>query len=107
MEGFRIENKRGRNGTCRIVLSGRFGDRAALELEECLKELLGGRAGEIRIDCKGVSRLSRTNLGVLFGMVSSFRSEGAELRLRNLPPAAEADIKIVTGENYFNLVRER
>jgi len=105
MNGHSIRKEPGRKGICRISLSGRFGDSAALELEDELNSMLGREVFEATINFGGVTGLSRENLGVLFGMVSSFRAIGARLSLCNLPPAAEAEIKLLTGEDYFDLVR--
>ncbi|MBD3180228.1 MAG: STAS domain-containing protein [Candidatus Latescibacteria bacterium] len=106
MKSFSIENNRGRNGTCRISLSGRFGDSAAMELEDRLNELLKEDTREARISLKGVSFLSSEGIGVLLGMEHSFRASGARLSLADLPPRAEADMKLVAGVEYFNRVTE-
>ncbi len=87
-------------------MSGRFGASAALQLEDKLRELLDGNAREARISLKEVSSLSRENLGVLFGMAVSFRETGGSLRLRDIPPVAEADIKVLMGQDYFERITE-
>ena len=107
MDGFRIEKDRGRKGTCRVSMSGRFGASAALQLEDQLGQLLKEKAREARISLKDVSSLSRENLGVLFGMAVSFREAGGSLRLSDIPPVTEADIKVIMGQDYFERITEQ
>ena len=87
-------------------MSGRFGASAALKLEDHLSELLDEKTREARISLKEVSSLSRENLGVLFGMAVSFREAGGSLLLRDIPPVAEADIKVIMGKNYLDRITE-
>jgi len=88
-------------------MSGRFGASAALQLEDQLGQLLEEKAREARISLKDVSSLSRENLGVLFGMAASFREAGGSLRLSDIPPVTEADIKVIMGQDYFERITEQ
>jgi anti-anti-sigma regulatory factor len=102
MAGFRIEKRdRKMDESCMVVPSGRFDSDSALKMEDELIGLLRDKSINLTIDFKDLLSISEEGLGMLLGIVSSFRREGGSVDFINVPGKIDAKIKMIGANKYF------
>ncbi|MCD6379057.1 STAS domain-containing protein [bacterium] len=102
MTGFRIEKRdRKMDGSCLVVPAGRLDSDGALKMEDELTGLLRGKSINLTIDFKDLLSISEEGLGMLLGIVSSFREEGGSVDFLNVPGKIDAKIKMIGANKYF------
>lgn len=102
MAGFKIEKgEKKKNGSCLVVPSGGLDSDAALKMEDQLMGLLREKSINLTVDLRELSFISAEGMGMLLGIVSSFRSEGGSVVLINVPGKIDAKIKMMGADKYF------
>ena len=102
MAGFKTEKvEKGKNGSCLVVPPDGLDSDGALRIEDRLMGLLREKSINLTVDLRNLSFISAEGMGMLLGIVSSFRSEGGSVVLINVPGKIDARIKMMGADKYF------
>ena len=102
MAGFKTEKvEKGKNGSCLVVPPDGLDSDGALRIEDRLMGLLREKSINLTVDLRNLSFISAEGMGMLLGIVSSFRREGGSVVLINVPGKIDAKIKMMGADKYF------
>lgn len=108
MPRFRMKETSSMPGeVAKFRLEGDLDSNGALVLEAKMAGML--RNGKVRaqLDFEDVRFISSAGVGILLGMVSSFRSDGGDVTFNNLSPKIVSVLRLLNLEQYFNITESR
>lgn len=85
MSGFKIQHREG-DGVSVLELRGYLDAHTAPELETTFQKLLNDKKFKIVVNCKDLTYISSTGLGVFMAYIEDVRKNQGDIKLSNMTP---------------------
>jgi anti-anti-sigma factor len=95
------------DGSHLITLEGDLDTKGALVMEDLMFQLMEQKLFNITLDFTNVPFVSSAGVGILLGLVSTFREEGGNVNFRNISPKVRSVFRLLNLDDFFTILENQ